>query len=101
MKKTLKQKITSNDVIGLLENLEEDEIKEGIHYSDSGFKGKNKDGFWGTSQSPQIVADYVKEHYSVSMGKHKIKYNPNKDINKHKIELSNKYKSKLKIEFKD
>lgn len=104
MAKTLNQKITSNDVIGLLKTLSNKEIVNGIDYADSGFRGKHKDGFYAEQQSTQDVIDYIQKNYPVSMGKHKVKhinYNKKKDINKHKIKLLNKYKTSLKIEFED
>lgn len=100
-KKTLKQKITTKEVIGLLKSINEKEIKQGIDYSDSGFWGKNKDGFWATSQDIEKTIEYIQDNYPISMGKHKVRYNPKKDINKHKIKLSNKYNNSLKIEFID
>lgn len=101
MTKTLKQKITSKDAIGILSSLERDKITEGVHYADSGFKGKNKDGFWGTNHNPETIIKYIQNNYPNSMGKHKVKYNSKKDINKHKIELKNKYDNSLEIEFSD
>ncbi|HKL23950.1 MAG TPA: hypothetical protein VJ912_01305 [Candidatus Nanoarchaeia archaeon] len=101
MTKTLKQKITTKEVIGLLENLNNDEIKQGINYSDSGFKGKNKDGFWATNQTTKKTIQYIQNKYSCSMGKHIVKYNQKRDTHKHKIKLLNKYNNSLKIEFID
>jgi len=100
MTKTLKQKVDSSDVIGFLKNLKEDEIKEGINYSDSRVKGKGKEGFYAEQQKTQNVIKYIKENYPISIGEHETKTNK-KYIHKHKIKLSDKNKSKLEIEFRD